>query len=180
MHKAKTPLCDDDLHLQASAAEVHSQPQRYPPGPSVHSAGAQQPTQPFVFAPHRLTPLSSQPPSYYHQHTHLYQAAPHQHSLSRTLSAEAESPAESQVYSLRSRVAPRVPTEPSCPERTQDGLQRPVHKVHHFFMCHTDQVLPSFLCFSNSVLCSSQARQFCHVSQADCMCTVSLQKVIQY
>ena len=155
MHKSNMPSCENDVCLQASAAEVHSQSQPYPPGPSmhsVHSAEAQQPPQPFVFAPHRLTPLSPQPPPYYPQHTHLYQTAPHQHSLRRSLSAEAESPAESQVYSLRSRVAPRVPVEPSGPDQMQNGPQRPVHKVHHFFMCHTDQVLP-FSHVSQSLSC---------------------------
>lgn len=109
--------------VQASAAEVRSQPQ------------------PFVFAPHRSSPLSPQSPPYQHQHTpYQHQGNPHQHSLSRTLSAEAESPAESQMYSLRSRVAPRVPAEPLGPHQSYEGLQKPVHKVHHFFMCHSDQV----------------------------------------
>lgn len=142
--------------LQASVAEVCSQPHPCPSGPimhSMHSLGAQQPTQPFVFAPHRFTPLSPQPPPYHHQHTpHQHQGTPYQHSLGRTLSAEAESPVESQVYSLRSRAAPRVPGNPIGPDQSHHGLQRPVHKVHHFFMCHTDQVFPFFPHFSVSVM----------------------------
>ena len=127
---------------------MRSQPNHsHSPSPNMHS------NQPFVFAPHRSPPLSPQPPPHHHQHTpHHYQHSPHQHSLSRTLSAEAESPAETQVYSLRSRLAPRVPAEPSGLQQTHDQLQRPVHKVHHFFTCHTEQVTP-LLPIANSPMC---------------------------
>ena len=161
--------------VQASAAEVRSQPPPYPPpyppGPTlypVHSPGPQQP--PFVFAPHRLTPLPPQQASYHHQQhpPQQYQGAPQQHSLSRALSAgisEAESPAEGQVYSLRSRGPPRA--ESSALAQPHDQLQKPVHKVHHFFMCHTDQVCSPFHMFS----------QLCQVPQVECLCKVTLQHV---
>ena len=93
--------------------------------------------QPFVFAPHRLTPLHPQAAPH-HQHQPSQQQG-----LRRSLSAEAESPAQTQVYSLRSRLAPRV-TEKPWGAQQPSGLaqsQRPVHKVHDFFMCHTNQVL---------------------------------------
>lgn len=131
----------------------------------VHSPGPQQP--PFVFAPHRLTPLSPQLAPYHHHHhtPQQYQGTPQQHSLSRSLSAEAESPAEGQGYSLRSRVAPRA--EPSALGQPHDQLQKPAHKVHHFFMCHADQVCST----------CSHVPQLCHVPQAECLCSVTLQHV---
>ena len=148
--------------VQASVAEVRSQPQPSPPGPSmhsVHSVGAQQPAQPFAFAPHCLTLLSPQLPPYQHQHTpHQHQGTPYQHSLTQTLSAEAESPGERQVYSLRSQAARRVPAEPISPDQTHDDPQRPVHKVHHFFTCHSDQVPLLLSNISQTLLCASLLR----------------------
>lgn len=156
--------------MQASAAEARSQPSPYPSGPTmypVHSPGPQQPTQPFVFAPHRLTPLPPQlAPYQHHHHIHQqHQGTPQQHSLSRALSAEAESPGEGQVYSLRSRVAPRA--EPSALDQPHAQLQKLAHKVHHFFMCHTDQVCSPFLTIHTSVILFS----------VECLRTVTLQHV---
>lgn len=123
--------------VQASASEVHNQ------RPPKLSNQAMHTNQPFVFAPHYASPLYPQPPVHQYQHTpHPWQSTAHLHSLSPSLSAEAESPAETQVYSLRSRMAPRVLAEPSGLQRTHESLQKPEHQVHHFFTCHTDQVVP--------------------------------------
>lgn len=138
-------LLSSNQRVQASASEIHSQPPPQSPNPAMHT------NQPFVFAPHHASPLYPQPPMHHYQHTpHPWQSTPHPHSLSPTLSAEAESPAETQVYSLRSRTAPRVLAEPSGLQRTHDRLQKPEHQVHHFFTCHTKQVVPCcYLCFSD-------------------------------
>lgn len=58
---------------------------------------------------------------------------PNQPGLRRGLSSEAESQADNQVYSLRSRSAPRVPTDPPSFHQSPSGQ----HSVHDFFMCHT-------------------------------------------
>ncbi|KAL3152621.1 hypothetical protein ABBQ32_001638 [Trebouxia sp. C0010 RCD-2024] len=129
--------CLDAHQIVASASEVHNQ------RPPKLSNQAMHTNQPFVFAPHYASPLYPQPPVHQYQHTpHPWQSTAHLHSLSPSLSAEAESPAETQVYSLRSRMAPRVLAEPSGLQRTHESLQKPEHQVHHFFTCHTDQVVP--------------------------------------
>lgn len=96
-----------------------------------------------LLSPHHPVPLHQLPSSAQHNSHHLtsfypqqpvsqFHQTPHQPGLHRGLSSEAESQAEGQVYSLRSRSAPRVPTDPPSFHQSPSGQ----HSVHDFFMCH--------------------------------------------
>ncbi len=98
-----------------------------------------------ILSPHHHTSFHQLPSSAQHNPHHLtsphhpqqplsqFQQTPNQPGLHRGLSSEAESQAEGQVYSLRSRSAPRVPTDPPSFQQSPSGQ----HSVHNFFMCHT-------------------------------------------
>lgn len=90
---------------------------------------------PFRFAPHHPNPT---PTPNHHQQTHT--SPPLQPGLRRTLSAEADSPAESQVYSLRSRLAPRVTAD--FPNSQQNPNPLSSNRVHNFFTCHSKVIAP--------------------------------------
>lgn len=97
-----------------------------------------------LISPHHPTSFHQLPSSAQHNSHHLtscqpqqppsqFQQIPSQSGLRRGFSSEAESQAEGQVYSLRSRSAPRVPTDPPSFHQSPSGQ----HSVHDFFMCHT-------------------------------------------
>ena len=97
-----------------------------------------------LISPHHPTSFHQLPSSAQHNFHHLTscqpqqppsqsQQIPDQSGLRRGFSSEAESQAEGQVYSLRSRSAPRVPTDPPSFHQSSSGQ----HSVHDFFMCHT-------------------------------------------
>ncbi len=124
--------------LQASsmaAANAQSKPGSSNTNPSADAS---------LISPHHPTSFHQLPSSAQHKSHHLtsshlqqplskFQQTPNQPGLRRALSGEAESPAERQVYSLRSRSAPRVPTDPPSFHQSPSGQ----HSVHDFFMCHT-------------------------------------------
>lgn len=97
-----------------------------------------------LLSPHNHTSFHQLPSSAQHNSHHLtsshpqqplsqFQQTSNQPGLHRGLSSEAESQAEGQVYALRSRSAPRVPTDPPSFHQSPSGQ----HSVHDFFMCHT-------------------------------------------
>ena len=94
---------------------------------------ARQPVSQNNSQPHQLISPHHQQPPYHHQQTTTRSWL--QPGLRRTLSGEVESPAESEVYSLRSRRAPRALTDPPSFHDSPTG--HPSHSVHDFFMCHT-------------------------------------------
>ncbi|DBB10954.1 TPA: hypothetical protein ACH3X3_007408 [Trebouxia sp. C0006] len=103
-----------------------------------------------LHSPHHHTSFHQLPSSAQHNSHHLtsthpqqplsqFPQTPNQPGLHRGLSSEAESQAEGQVYSLRSRSAPRVPTDPPSFQQSPSGQ----HSVHNFFMCHTKAAGPA-------------------------------------
>lgn len=103
-----------------------------------------------LISPHHPTSFHQLPSSAQHNSHHLtscqpqqppsqFQQIPSQSGLRRGFSSEAESQAEGQVYSLRSRSAPRVPTDPPSFHQSPSGQ----HSVHDFFMCHTKATGPA-------------------------------------
>ena len=102
---------------------------------------------PFRFAPHHPNPT---PTPNHHQQTHT--SPPLQPGLRRTLSAEADSPAESQVYSLRSRLAPRVTAD--FPNSQQNPNPLSSNRVHNFFTCHSKVGAPCHCILKHNHKCS--------------------------
>ena len=128
---------------------------------------------PFRFAPHLPNPT---PTPNHHQQTHTPPSL--QPGLRRTLSAEADSPAESQVYSLRSRLAPRVTAD--FPNSQQNPNPLSGNRVHNFFTCHSKVGAPCHCILKHNHKCSYTLihKTMCYscmlfVQCADCKCSHS-------
>ena len=127
-----------NAQTKPGSSNTHPSPYASLLSPGHHTSFHQLPS-----AQHNSHHLTSSHPQ---QPLSQFQQTPNQPGLRRGLSSEAESQAEGQVYSLRSRLAPRVPTDPPSFHQSPSGQ----HSVHDFFMCHTKvgqcPIVPAHVC----------------------------------